>query len=273
MPSEIEINNKKIYLERMSKPLQEKLKVVKYFPSGAKRILDVGCADGTVTIALAQLFPNIEFLGIDLDKEFISIAKDRAKEEGVKNVSFKKCYLRDLLQREEKYDAVVFISVMHEFYSYGEGISSVLKAMADAHELLVDNGEIVVRDMILHEYTKHTKFNVDTILEKIRNKKDIIPYLDDFEEIFGKADSIYKANHFLLKYFYTENWDRESKEYYVPVTFEQYQEMFSLLGMDMQYMNSYTIPFLSNKWMQDFGLTKHEIESLSSTGFIVARKK
>ena len=37
---------------------------------------------------------------------------------------------------------VVFCSVLHEFYTYGEGISSVLKALADAHELLRPGGVI-----------------------------------------------------------------------------------------------------------------------------------
>lgn len=43
------------YLERMSKPLQEKLKIATFIPEGTKTVLDVGCADGTVTLALAKL--------------------------------------------------------------------------------------------------------------------------------------------------------------------------------------------------------------------------
>lgn len=272
MNNTTEINNKEVYLSRMSKPLQEKLRVADYFPKDAKKILDVGCADGTVTIALAKMFPNIEFFGIDLDGDFIEQAKERREKENIGNVSFQKVYLRDLLSKEDKYDAVIFVSVLHEFYSYGEGISSVLKALADAHELLNIGGEIVVRDMILHEYTKHTKFNVSNILEKIHTREEFAQHLNDFEELFGAIDNIYKANHFLLKYFYSENWDRESKEHYVPVTFEQYQDVFSLLGMDMQFMENYLISFLKDKWQEDFSLTESEIKSLRSTGFVVARK-
>jgi hypothetical protein len=43
-----DIVNPERYLERMSKPLQEKLKIAKYIPREAKTVLDVGCADGTV---------------------------------------------------------------------------------------------------------------------------------------------------------------------------------------------------------------------------------
>src|SRR3989338_7295180 len=136
----------------MSKPLQEKLRIIKFIPENAKSIVDVGCAYGTITIALAKLFPDIQFLGIDVDEKFIEQA--RKKSEGISNVKFEKIYQRELLAESQRFDVVIFCSVLHEFYSYGEGISTVVKALADAHELLNKNGIIIIRDMILPEYTK-----------------------------------------------------------------------------------------------------------------------
>lgn len=266
------IANIEIYLERLSKPLQEKLRVAHYIPPHAKQVVDVGCADGVVTLTLARLFPNTQFFGIDLDEGFIKKAQDAAQKESVKNVSFEKIYLRDLLARHERYDAVTFISVLHEFYTYGEGISSVLKALADAHELLRPNGKIVIRDMILHEYTKHTNFRVQEIVEKVRARPGMKRLIDDCERAFGPIQTLYELNHFLLKYFYPENWERERKENYVPVTFEQYGQIFLLLGMDLQLQDSYTIPYLRNKWKKDFGLQDEDIENFRSTGFIVGQK-
>lgn len=273
MDNDINIKNKDIYLDRMSKPLTEKLRVADYFPQKPKKVLDVGCADGSVTLALAKIFPGTKFLGIDLEDGFIKKAQTKAKEENIDNVSFQTVYLRDLLARSDKFDAVVFVSVLHEFYSYGEGISSVLKALADAHELLEGRGEIIIRDMILNEYTKETDFQVEPILGKIKAQSKVASSLKDFEDSFGELKDLNKINHFLLKYMYAENWDRELKEEYVPVTFEQYQNIFSLLGMDMQLQDSYLIPFLENKWREDFGLTDPELRSLRSTGFLVAQKK
>ena len=132
---ESEIKDQEIYLSRISKPLQEKLRVVKYIPKWAKTILDVGCADGTVTFALAKLFPNVQFLGIDLNENFIKKAKQQVVDEDIKNVKFECVYLRQILNRTERFDSVIFVSVLHEFFSYGEGISSVLKAVSDAHEM------------------------------------------------------------------------------------------------------------------------------------------
>jgi 2-polyprenyl-3-methyl-5-hydroxy-6-metoxy-1,4-benzoquinol methylase len=269
---ETTISDKDIYLSRMSKPLQEKLRVAKYIPTWANRVLDVGCADGTVTCALAKLFPEIQFLGVDLDEEFIKKASDQAIKENLSNVSFEKIYLRELLARPEKFDAVIFISVLHEFYTYGEGISSVLKALADAHELLNSKGEIVIRDMILSEYTKHTIFQSDVISKKIMSVDSLLPLVHDFEKYFKPLNHLYEINHFLLKYMYPENWERESKEHYVPVTFDQYEMIFDLLGMELQLKDSYLISFLREKWQTDFGLTDDEIVGLRSTGFIVAKK-
>lgn len=88
------ITNSRLYLERMSKPLQEKLKIARFLPSSsAIQVLDVGCADGTVTLALADMFPEIGFVGIDLSDEFIKIAQDRVGAR--KNVKFESGFLRE----------------------------------------------------------------------------------------------------------------------------------------------------------------------------------
>lgn len=264
------IKNLDVYLERMAKPLAEKLKIVKYLPEGAENVLDVGCADGAITLEMSSLLPEIKFLGIDLNEDFIGMASKKAVQ--VPNVKFEKIYLRELLAKPKRFDAVIFCSVLHEFYTYGEGISSVLKALADAHELLRPGGVIIVRDMVLSEYTKKANLRFEQILEKIRSKKEWQSSIKDFENCFGKLNNIYRINHFLLKYWYRENWNRECKENYVPVTFEEYEKIFSLLGMTFQYKDTYLIPYLKEKWQKDFGLTDDEISEFHSTSFLVAQK-
>jgi SAM-dependent methyltransferase len=264
------IQNPETYLSRMSKPLQEKLKVAKYITRSCKSVLDVGCADGTVTIALADLFPETNFVGIDLDENFIIIANDKIGNR--KNVRFECVYLRDKLATEERFDVVLFCSVLHEFFSYGEGISSVVKALSDARELLNSGGEIVIRDMLLYEYAAKSQLWLPEIVKKIKNRSEMLPLVDDFEKYFGKIVSIKQVNHFLLKYMYTDNWQREVKENYTPVCFEQYDKILGMLDMEVSFQRSSTIPYLKDKWRADFGFSEDELESFRSTGFIVARK-
>ena len=258
------------YLERMAKPLQDKLRMAFFVPPAAKTFLDAGCADGTITIALARMFPHIQFLGIDLDENFISLARERSSD--VPNVRFERVYLRQLLMREERFDVVQFCSVLHEFAHYGEGISSVLKAIADAHELLNVGGTINIRDMILHDYTRRSDFQVEVLRRKIKAVCEPAR-LTDFIALFGELDSLYTINHFLLKYMYDENWTRECPENYVATSFEQYQQIFDLLGMRLEHHQSYTLKYLEEKWKSDFGLTAEQISGLRSTTLLVAKKE
>ena len=258
------------YLARMAKPLQEKLRIARYLPrEGA--ILDVGCADGIVTRALALLLPHAQLLGIDLDAGFVQLASEKALAEQRENVRFERIYLRELLARPERFHAVTFCSVLHEFYTYGEGISSVLKALADAHELLVPGGVIVIRDMVLYEYAKRATLGV---AELRREVEDRVPaqVVADFSRAFGPPDTLYALNHLLLKYWYAENWQRECPEFYVPVTFEEYEQVFRLLGMTTHVAESSTLPFLLEKWKADFGFTPEQLSGIRSTGILVAQK-
>jgi precorrin-6B methylase 2 len=259
------------YLARMTKSELEKLRVRTYVPSNASTYLDVGCADGAITIALAQIFPNIQFVGIDLDSDFIAKANEKVRELGLTNVRFVCDWLRNLLKDDVRYDVVQFMSVEHEFFSYGEGISSVLKSLADAHELLNVGGVIVIRDMVLEEYTKQSTLHLDSIRAKIMARID--PKMAaDFIAMYGELSSIYQVNHLLLKYMYTTNWERELAENYVAVVVEEYKAAFKLLGMVVQDVHSYTLAFLAAKWKEDFGLTDDEIALMRSTTFLTARK-
>lgn len=266
-----EIANEERYLERMAGPVKEKLMVARYVPKRAKRILDVGCADGSITLHLAQLFPDAEVLGIDLNERFVEAAQKKAEEEGVTNVRYEHVYLRDLLARSERYDAVTFVSVLHEFFSYGEGISSVLKAVADAHELLNGGGRIIVRDMVAPSYFKDMHV-VDSLVGKVAAKSDLAPFLETFSKRYGPLEDLRVVNHFLLKSLYTDNWDHEMDENYLGVSLEEYKSLFTLLGMQVLHAKNYLIPFLRETWEREFGLSEKELDELVSTALLVAEK-
>jgi SAM-dependent methyltransferase len=222
-------------------------------------------------MALADMFKEVNFLGVDLSEEFIEIAKGKIGKR--QNITFEKGYLRERLANPERFDAVIFCSVLHEFYSYGEGISTVVKALADAHEILKPGGVLIIRDMVLPEYMRTANRGVGKMLEKVKKTGKYQTEIVDFEKYFGRIKTLSRLNHFLLKYMYQENWQRERAENYVPVSFEEYSQILRLLGMKTQYNNSYLIPYLEEKWKQDFNINDKEMLSLKSTGIIVAQKK
>ncbi len=263
-------HNKDGYLERMGNAFKEKMRVAEYISPDAKKILDVGCADGPVTKGFGHMFPQAEVKGIDLSDDFIE--KAQAENSDATNVAFEKVYLRDILYRGEKYDHISFISVMHEFSHYGEGVTSVIKALADAYELLELGGKIIIRDMILSERMKEQTFVADEIMKKVRAREDVASLIGDFEAAHGSIDSLYQTNHFLLKYMYTDNWERECPENYVPLTREWYESQFKQMGAELTAHETYLIPFLREKWRADFGLNDSELSNLFSTTIFAVQK-
>ena len=59
------IAGRQVYLERMAKPLQDKLRIARYLPPHSAAVLDAGYANDYVICALAALFQESAFLGID----------------------------------------------------------------------------------------------------------------------------------------------------------------------------------------------------------------
>ncbi len=259
------------YLQRLAAGLHDKLRVERYLLPDATRVLDVGCADGALTLAMAARHPAVHFLGIDLDAAFVAQAQAHARQLAMPNVEFRCVYLRELLAEPPRFDCVVFASVLHEFWTYGEGISSVLKALADAHELVGAGGTIVIRDMVLESYTQQASWRVSSMRAKALASPHTVA-LADFEGHWGPVATVAAINHYLLKYRYQENWMRELPEHYVPVTSEQYMELFALLGMRVQTHELYLLPFLRQQWQADFGLDEDELALLRSTALLVAQR-
>ena len=60
--------------------------------------------------------------------------------------------------------------------------------------------------------------------------------------------------HFLMKYKYVENWDREVKENYFPITLE---ELLKKIPYDYEivYINTYCLPYTRSVVEKDFGIS------------------
>jgi predicted O-methyltransferase YrrM len=53
-----------------------------------KRLLDFGCGDGASSLAMAQLLPNTEIVGVELDPERIDLAQAIQRHRGIENAQF-----------------------------------------------------------------------------------------------------------------------------------------------------------------------------------------
>lgn len=59
-----------------------------YFPNDNPIILELGCGKGEYTVGLARLYPNINFIGVDIKGARIYTGAKQALDENLPNVAF-----------------------------------------------------------------------------------------------------------------------------------------------------------------------------------------
>jgi SAM-dependent methyltransferase len=114
-------------------------KAIKYLIDNGKkniRILDVGCADGYVTVTRFKQFNNCEVLGIDISCEAINSAKN---EYDLDNFEFK-CANISKIKKEEfgRFDLIFSALTLHHLHN-PEGITHKLWS------LVGDKGVLIIR--------------------------------------------------------------------------------------------------------------------------------
>ncbi|MDF2940543.1 MAG: hypothetical protein K0R66_1185 [Gammaproteobacteria bacterium] len=114
-------------LNRICNPYTERFRQV-YLPDlTGKTILELGCGTGVMTCYWAkQVGPSGKVIGVDMSEKQLQLAESYAKQEGLDNVEFLACDVRDLDQFKEQYDLVYcrfLLAHLHE-------ADSVLKKMA-----------------------------------------------------------------------------------------------------------------------------------------------
>lgn len=256
----------------MDASMEDKLRVLHFIPEDAELVLDVGCASGHITKQLAANRRNTHFHGIDVNLPFIGMAQQAsAAVPNTPNSSFSHNWLSDLHQYDTKYDAITFMSVLHEFYSSGQGITSVIKALCDAHELLKPGGVLIIRDMLRGAKAVD---DVQAIADKIRKVPQSEIYIKDYEEKQQPFDlNSTTLNDFLLHLLYIDNWENEVKERYMFWGVREYLQFGNVaLGMEMVGFDAYLLGYVKEQWKRLAWLNEMEMSRLYSTGMVALRK-
>ena len=143
-------------------------------------LLDLGCCNGYLTRKLSEIFPSINFTGIDANYKMVETAQESTPYDDWKNVSNLVNPMGSLLQMIRKFipqkndcqqyeikpsfrvgdivefdympesiDGMALSAILHEIYSYGTdsfNIENFRKFMKIAREALAPNGIIMIRD-------------------------------------------------------------------------------------------------------------------------------
>lgn len=115
---------------------QEKIETLSNYFQDNKKIIEVGCSVGNISHVFEK-FKNVEYLGIDLDKNVVRYAK---KHFAKKNFNFE---VIDFKKINKKYDYVLFSGLFHHIDD-----DLVVDYMSHAKKLLTHNGKIVVYDPV-----------------------------------------------------------------------------------------------------------------------------
>ena len=243
---EEKISNFEIYTQRMNASVLDKLFWADKIYEPIDTIIDFGCADGALLGAYKRLFCDTEklphLIAVDNSTEMLNAAKQKLGNDGVEYAES----LDKILKRRTicKNGLLLLSSVLHEVFSYGDG-ESFLKSVFKGNFKY-----IAIRDMTYLEDVALLFGCLDYARIKAYNPER----LNSFEKVWGSAREYKQALHYLLKYRYVENWDREVKENYLPFS---YQELLSLIpnNYEVVYIDLYVHPYIEHTVKRDMGIT------------------
>ncbi|RKZ85374.1 MAG: hypothetical protein DRR19_16485 [Candidatus Parabeggiatoa sp. nov. 1] len=218
-------------------------------PVETGRILELGCASGINTIAMAQAIPNGEFIGIDLSAQQIEAGQNHIRRLGLQNITLKPMDILDIDADLGMFDYII----AHGIYSW---VSPAVrdKILQICHHQLQPNGVAYVsynvypgwhvnrmlREMMLYRTRHLTKPQ-----EKLEQAKTLLNFF--VESIKPKYDSysllLRKELHHVSQlndnYFFHEYLEEHNE----PVFFHKFMEHANSHGL--QYLTDTTATFTS----------------------------
>ena len=106
---------------------QRKLAETQALFSPDMRVLEFGCGTGTTAIHHAPHVRHID--AIDISENMLDIARTRASEAGVENVTFTRGTLQDIDRDAEAYDAILGLNVMHLVPDRDDALAEVARLL------------------------------------------------------------------------------------------------------------------------------------------------
>ncbi|MCX6027597.1 MAG: class I SAM-dependent methyltransferase [Chloroflexi bacterium] len=134
---------------------------------GAGRVLDIGCGNGPLTIALAKTFPRAQVTGIDLwgaGWEYAqSVCEQNAQAEAVaERVTFRRASAASLPFEDGVFDAAVSNLVFHEV----QGVAERTVLLEEALRVVKKGGPFAFQDLFLW---KRAYGDIEAVLATLRS--------------------------------------------------------------------------------------------------------
>ncbi len=255
-------------------------------------VLDAGCANGMTTAYFAAQYPNIHFIGIDYDQDYIEKAK--AQFGHLPNIEFIKADLRDFTLDGRKIDVALNLSILHEPYSYdGYRAQTVLDILASELEHTQIYGLIPNRDFMLpdnpdemiyialaddganqgddykalsmaefflrysQEAMRFDNGNPDTHIKGFFTEEHTERLKNNLQGIADENSRVFSVQHqfaweFIWRMHYRERFMNEAEEKYAFWTHDQHRKQPETLGARVLYSGPYENPWLLENRYEPF---------------------
>ena len=231
------------YVEKMEKSLLDKLFFIDKIWEPIETVLDFGCANGVLIRSLQQLFPEYRYVGYDISQPMIARAKEICPDTEFYTIW-------EEIPITPSSTLLNISSTLHEVYAYGtkESIAEFWNRVWNT-----GFGYIAIRDMMVS-----SRIPTQITPEEQEKVQGLYPEkLAQYQEIWGPVKERFHLIHYLLKYRYTENWEREVRENYLPISTEQ---LLSLIPdtYEIVYKEHYLLPFIGQQIYKDCGIRLKE---------------
>ncbi len=134
------------YLAAMDASMRQKVALTAAHLLCEGRVADMGMGSGQGSAALAQLYPRLEVIGVDIDPTVIELARRAHRRP---NLSFQLGDIATAVFPPESLDGIFDSSVLHHVTSYGGyRHANAADALAAQVEQLAPGGVLVVRDFV-----------------------------------------------------------------------------------------------------------------------------
>lgn len=101
-------------------------RINKLNPTG--RLLDVGCGSGNLIVQIADKFPNLELIGLDISAEILDRAKMRADEKQ-KEIDFKEGSVEKLPFSDDHVDFIVSTLSLHHWINPQKAFQEIYRVL------------------------------------------------------------------------------------------------------------------------------------------------
>ena len=245
------------YNAEMAKPLIDKIFFLDKVD--AHMFVDFGCANGVMLAFIEKVFPGMTLVGYDVNEEMIEHARARDPGSAVVYTSD----WNEVIRLVKKYKTtapadgnkvcLVLSSLLHELHSYLDDADK-----QDAYKKIwgddgIEFDYIAIRDMMASRAASRPSDPIAVARVEQVFEKEHPGLLAQWKSRWGDLSENWSYLHFLLKFRYTHNWEREYRENYLPHNYEDFMASIPAKYMPV-YKDHFTLPFLRREVKRHFEL-------------------